>query len=110
MVESCGQSLYATYRELNESFRTEASPKCFDIEYSLPKDASKINFGSKQKTKSPGSVSNQKRINTLYKALADYREHFKTLENLSPEGKLLDQTDKSLNAIDKLGQKYTKTN
>ena len=110
MVESCGQSLYATYRELNESFRTEASPKCFNIEYSLPKDASKINFGSKQKTKSPGSVSNQKRINTLYKALADYREHFKTLENLSPEGKLLDQTDKSLNAIDKLGQKYTKTN
>ena len=110
MVESCGQSLYATYRELNESFRTEPSPECFNIEYLLPKEAKKINFSASQNPKSISSVSNQKRINTLYKALADYREHFKTLENLSPEGKLLDETDDSLNAVDRLGQKYTKTN
>lgn len=109
MVESCGRSLYATYREINEANRTEPSPKCFEIRYSLPKDASEIHFDFKQKRRRTVSVNNQKRIKTLYKALADYREHFQTLENLSPEGELLDETDKRLNAIDKLGQKYTKT-
>ena len=66
-------------------------------------------FDFKPKRKGTVSVNNQKRIKTLYQALADYREHFQTLENLSPEGELLDETDKRLNAIDKLGQKYIKT-
>ena len=109
MVESSGRSLYATYREINEANRTDPSPKCFEIPYSLPKGAEKIQFDFKPKRKGTVSVNNQKRIKTLYQALADYREHFQTLENLSPEGELLDETDKRLNAIDKLGQKYTKT-
>ncbi len=109
MVESCGRSLYATYREINEANRTEQSPKCFEIQYSLPSDAKEIHFDFKPKRKGVVSVNNQNRIKQLYRALADYREHFQTLENLSPEGELLDETDKRLNAIDKLGQKYTKT-
>ena len=79
-----------------------------DIEYSVPKEAyefPKLPNGVKKKS---ATINNQKRINTIYAALSDYQRHFKVLEDLSPEGKLLDSTDKKSSEIDKIGRKYSK--
>ena len=109
MVESCGESLYATYREINESERTAKRPYCFDIPFQMLPDASEYPQISQVNPEKISVFDNGKRIKKLYSALSDYREHFKTLENLSPEGELLDEKDESLNAIDMIGRKYTDT-
>ena len=109
MVESCGESLYATYREINEAERTAKRPHCFDIPFQMLPDASEYPQISQVNPEKISVFDNGKRIKKLYSALSDYREHFKTLENLSPEGELLDEKDESLNAIDMIGRKYTDT-
>jgi hypothetical protein len=105
-VESCGQSLYSIYQETNEEHRTQPRPPCFDIEYELPLSAHKLpKLGSK--IKPSGEVpSNKSLIKRIESALSDYLDHFKTLENLSPQEQMMNEIDGKTNAIDSLGKKY----
>jgi hypothetical protein len=108
IIDTCGKALYSQYREVNEQYRSKPNPSCFDIEYKVPDEAyefPKLSSGPKKKS---ATINNQKRINTIYAALSDYQRHFKVLEDLSPEGQLLDTTDKKSSEIDKIGKKYSK--
>jgi hypothetical protein len=65
----------------------------------LPKLGSKI--------KPSGEVpSNKSLIKRIESALSDYLDHFKTLENLSPQEQMMNEIDGKTNAIDSLGKKY----
>lgn len=52
-IRSLGSALYAKYREINERYRTEVRPPCFDIDFSFPEVVLKApHYG----TPSPGQA------------------------------------------------------
>jgi len=104
-MESVGKSMYAEYRQENLIARSDGkTPKSFSRGYKAPRQ-SRPEFPdiSPIKSKLPSIDPKAKMLQDAMKA---YMDHFKTIENLSPDELELSTYDFKEGAIDSISEKF----
>ena len=100
-----GNSLYGQYRSENLKVRTdENTPKCFEIEFTIPDEAT-VDFPN-NKLISTKLKKIDERANKLQDALKKYMDHFKSIENLSPDEFELNEYDFKETKIDNIASEF----
>ena len=100
-----GNSLYGQYRSENLKVRKdENTPKCFEIEFTIPDEAI-VDFPS-NKLISTKLKTIDERANKLQDALKKYMDHFKSIENLSPDEFELNEYDFKETKIDNIASEF----
>ena len=84
-----GNSLYRQYRSENLKVRTDG--KCFEIEFTIPDEAT-VDFPNNKLISTKLKKIDEK-TNKLQDALKKYVDHFKSIENLSPDEFELNEYD-----------------
>lgn len=104
-MNSVGNSLYGEYRAENLKVRTDGrTPKCFDVSFTIPKEAAVDFPNTRKKTTKLSPID--KRAEKLQDALKTYMDHFKAIENLSPDEIELKEFDFKETKIDNIISKF----
>ena len=107
-MEAIGNSLYGQYRTECLKFRSDGiNPKCFSIKFTVPEEA-KVEFERKTKVSVNIPPINE-RAEKLQNALKAYMDHFKAIENLSPDELELREFDFKATKIDSIADKFKVT-
>jgi hypothetical protein len=104
-MEAIGNSLYGEYRTESLKYRSDGgNPKCFRIKFSVPIEA-KVEF-ERMERRAVNLPPIDKRAEKLQDALKSYMDHFKAIENLSPDELVLKEFDFKETKVDKIASKF----